>query len=94
VILAIQGPKSKETLQKVTDVNLDSVKFFDCQVVKVAGVECILSHTGYTGELGFELQITPTKKAPAVFDALLSAGEEYGIQPIGLGARDTLRLGS
>ena len=50
VILAIQGPKSKETLQKVTDVNLDSIKFFACQIVKVAGVECILSHTGYTGE--------------------------------------------
>jgi len=92
VILAIQGPKSKETLQKVTDTNLDTVKFFGCQVVKVAGVECILSHTGYTGELGFELQITPTKKAAVVFDALLSAGEEFGIQPIGLGARDTLRL--
>ncbi|MCJ7696847.1 MAG: glycine cleavage system aminomethyltransferase GcvT [Thermoplasmata archaeon] len=92
VILAIQGPKSKETLQKVTDVNLDNLKFFGCQIVKVAGVECILSHTGYTGELGFELQITPTKKAAVVFDALLSAGAEFGIQPIGLGARDTLRL--
>src|SRR5512137_881075 len=92
VILAIQGPKAKETLQKVTAVNLDSVKFFGCQVVKVAGVECILSHTGYTGELGFELQIAPSKKAAVVFDALHLAGEEFGIQPIGLGARDTLRL--
>lgn len=92
VILAIQGPKSKETLQKITDVNLDTVKFFSCQIVNVAGVECILSHTGYTGELGFELQITPPKKATVVFDALLLAGEEFGIQPIGLGARDTLRL--
>jgi aminomethyltransferase len=92
VILAIQGPKSKETLQKLTDTNLDSVKFFGCQIVKVAGVECILSHTGYTGELGFELQITPTTKAAGVFDAILSAGLEFGVQPIGLGARDTLRL--
>jgi aminomethyltransferase len=92
VILAIQGPKSRETLQKLTDTDLDAVKFFGCQVVKVAGVECILSHTGYTGELGFELQITPTKKAAGVFDAILSAGKEFGIQPIGLGARDTLRL--
>jgi aminomethyltransferase len=92
VILAIQGPKSKETLQKLTESDLDVVKFFGCQVVNVAGVECILSHTGYTGELGFELQITPTKSAAAVFDALLLAGAEFGIQPIGLGARDTLRL--
>lgn len=92
VILAIQGPKSKETLQKITDVNLDTVKFFGCQMTKVAGVECILSHTGYTGELGFELQITPTKKAAGVFDAILNAGKEHGIKPIGLGARDTLRL--
>lgn len=92
VILAIQGPQSKVTLQKVTDVNLDSIKFFSCQTVKVAGIECILSHTGYTGELGYELQITPAKRAIIVFDALLSAGKEFGIQPIGLGARDTLRL--
>lgn len=92
VILAIQGPKSKETLQKITDIDLGTVKFFGCQFVKVAGVDCIISHTGYTGELGFELQITPTKKAAGVFDAVLSAGKEFGIQPIGLGARDTLRL--
>jgi aminomethyltransferase len=92
VILAVQGPKSRETLQKVTETDLSTVKFFGCQETKVAGVDCILSHTGYTGELGFELQITPTKNAPAVFQAILQAGEEYGIKPIGLGARDTLRL--
>jgi len=92
VILAVQGPKSKETLQKVTTTNLDEVKFFGCQYATVAETECILSHTGYTGELGFELQITPTKNAAAVFCAILAAGEEFGIQPIGLGARDTLRL--
>jgi glycine cleavage system T protein (aminomethyltransferase) len=92
VILAVQGPRSKETLQKITEIDLDTVKFFGCQIGKVAGVECILSHTGYTGELGFELQITPPKNAEAVFHAILKAGEEFGIQPIGLGARDTLRL--
>lgn len=92
VILAIQGPKSKETLQKVIDVNLDSIKFFGCKIVNIADGECILSHTGYTGELGFELQITPTKKAATVFETLLLAGKEFGIKPIGLGARDTLRL--
>lgn len=92
VILAIQGPKAKETLQKLTETDLGAVKFFGCQKVKIADVDCILSYTGYTGELGFELQITPTNTAPAVFDAILTAGKEFGIQPIGLGARDTLRL--
>lgn len=92
VILAVQGPRSQETLQKLTQTDLGAVKFFGCQMANVAGVECILSHTGYTGELGFELQITPTKKAAAVFQAILNAGDESGIKPIGLGARDTLRL--
>lgn len=92
VILAVQGPRSKDTLQKLTEMDLDTVKFFGCEMVKIAGVECILSHTGYTGELGYELQITPTTKAAGVFDAIMAAGKEFGIQPIGLGARDTLRL--
>jgi len=92
VILAVQGPRSRETLQKLTECDLNSLKFFCCEQATVAGVPCLLSHTGYTGELGFELQITPTKKAAAVFQAILDAGKEFGIQPIGLGARDTLRL--
>jgi len=91
-ILAIQGPKAKDTLQKLTKADLSTVKFFGCMMTTVGGVECILSHTGYTGELGFELQITPPKKAEAVFRALLDAGKEFGIKPIGVAARDTLRL--
>ncbi len=92
VILAIQGPKSRETLQKLTNTDLNSVKFFGCQYTNIAGVECIISHTGYTGELGFELQINPSKKAKIVFNEILDAGKEFDIKPIGLGARDTLRL--
>jgi len=92
VILAIQGPKSRETLQKLTNTDLNSVKFFGCQHTKIGGVDCIISHTGYTGELGFELQITPSKKAEIVFNKILDAGKEFDIKPIGLGARDTLRL--
>lgn len=92
VILAIQGPKSKDTLQKLTDVNLDEVKFFGCQYIDIGGINCIISHTGYTGELGFELQITPFKKAEDLFLKILDAGKEFDIKPIGLGARDTLRL--
>ncbi len=92
VILAIQGPKSRETLQKLTDTDLTEVKFFGCQYIDIAGVNCIISHTGYTGELGFELQITPANDAKDVFIKILEAGEEFNIKPIGLGARDTLRL--
>ncbi|MCK5458791.1 MAG: glycine cleavage system aminomethyltransferase GcvT, partial [Thermoplasmatales archaeon] len=92
VILAIQGPKSRDTLQKLTDTDLTEVKFFGCQYIDIAGVHCIISHTGYTGELGFELHITPTENAKDVFHKILEAGEEFDIKPIGLGARDTLRL--
>ena len=56
-IIAIQGPKSRDTIQKLTDVDLKEIGFFGCQYIDFAGVNCIISHTGYTGELGFELQI-------------------------------------
>jgi len=92
VILAIQGPKSRDTLQKLTKTDLNLVGFFGCKYIDIAGINCIISHTGYTGELGFELQITPTKKAEGVFRKILDAGKEFAIKPIGLGARDTLRL--
>lgn len=92
VILAIQGPKSIDTLQKLTDTDLKTVGFFECQYIDIAGVNCIISHTGYTGELGFELQITPPEKAKDMFYKILDVGKEFGIKPIGLGARDTLRL--
>jgi aminomethyltransferase len=92
VILAVQGPKSQDTLQKLTETNLDLVKFFNTQYIDIDGVNCIISHTGYTGELGFELQISPVEKAKDLFYHILDAGAAYGIKPIGLGARDTLRL--
>jgi len=92
VILAIQGPRAKETLQKLTLTDLSTIKFFGCQYIDIAGVSCIISYTGYTGEKGFELQITPAKKAKDVFKKILEAGKEFNIKPIGLGARDTLRL--
>lgn len=92
VILAIQGPKSRDTLQKLTDTDLNDVKFFGCQYIDISSVNCIISHTGYTGELGFELQITPPKNAEDLFYKILDVGKEFNIKPIGLGARDTLRL--
>ena len=92
VILAIQGPKSRDTLQKLTDVDLKTVGFFECQYITLDGIDCIISHTGYTGELGFELQITPAENAETLFKKIMDAGKEFDIKPIGLGARDTLRL--
>lgn len=92
VILAIQGPKSRDTLQKLTDTDLTTIKFFGCQYIDIDGVNCLISHTGYTGELGFELQIAPAKLAEKLFLKILEAGKEFDIKPIGIGARDTLRL--
>lgn len=92
VILAIQGPKSRDTLQKLTDTDLTNVKFFNCQYINISGISCIISHTGYTGELGFELNISTLDKAEFLFLKILEAGKEFNIKPIGIGARDTLRL--
>jgi aminomethyltransferase len=92
VILAIQGPRSRETLQKLTKTDLKDVKFFGCRYIDIDKVNCIISHTGYTGELGYEMQITPTDHAKDLFYKILDAGKDFDIKPIGLGARDTLRL--
>jgi aminomethyltransferase len=92
VILAVQGPKSKEMLQTLTKVDLSTVKFFGCRLIKLGDIKCIISHTGYTGELGFELEVTPPGKGEQLFQKILKTGKSFGIKPIGLGARDTLRL--
>jgi glycine cleavage system T protein (aminomethyltransferase) len=92
VILAVQGPKSKEVLQELTDMDLSKVGFFACQYATIAGETCIISHTGYTGELGYELQISSAEKAKKIFEKIISSGKQFDIKPIGLGARDTLRL--
>lgn len=92
-LLAIQGPKSLETLQKLTDVNLSEIAFYNFRFGSLAGVDMILSRTGYTGELGFELYFRGDETvAGNVWNAIIQAGEEFGIEPTGLGARDTLRL--
>ena len=91
-ILAIQGPKSRDTLQKLTKTDLKTIDFFGCRYIDIADINCIISHTGYTGELGFELQIKVSDKPEKVFEKILEAGKEFDIKPIGLGARDTLRL--
>lgn len=91
-LLALQGPLAAEILSLVTDVNLSELKSFHfIQDVTVAGISLLLSRTGYTGEDGFELYMAP-EHAAHVWHKLLSAGEPYGLQPAGLGARDTLRF--
>ena len=91
-IIAVQGPLSQNVLQKITDVDLSKVGFFACTKAKVAGEDCIISHTGYTGELGFELQVHPAENGKKIFEEIMKVGKQSGIKPIGLGARDTLRL--
>lgn len=90
--LAIQGPKAIETLQKLTDHNLSAIPFYAFETGLFAGVEnVIISNTGYTGAGGFELYFYP-EYGKKIWDAIFEAGAEYGIKPVGLGARDTLRL--
>lgn len=91
VLLAVQGPKATDTLQKLTDVNLSEVKFYTFVKDKLAGKEMIISATGYTGSGGFELYVNKDD-AVEVWNKVFEAGEEFGIKPIGLGSRDTLRL--
>lgn len=90
--LAIQGPKAINTLQKLTDVVLADIPYYTFKVGELAGVKnVIISNTGYTGAGGFELYFYP-QDAEKIWNAVFEAGEEFGIKPIGLGARDTLRL--
>ncbi len=89
--LAVQGPKAEPTLQKITSAELGRVGFYWSAELEVAGVRMLVSRTGYTGEDGFELYI-PAERSLEVWDAVFDAGAEFGIEPIGLGARDTLRM--
>lgn len=90
--LAIQGPKAIDTLQKLTDIVLADIPYYTFKVGELAGVKnVIISNTGYTGAGGFELYFYP-QDAEKIWNAVFETGEEFGIKPIGLGARDTLRL--
>ena len=91
-LIAVQGPNATEILQKLTDVDLSSIKFYHFTKGQFAGFDNILiSATGYTGAGGFELYAT-NEQLPAIWDAVFEAGKESGIIAAGLGARDTLRL--
>jgi aminomethyltransferase len=89
--LAVQGKKAEATLQKLTKLALDQIKFYWFKEGELANAPMILSRTGYTGEPGFELYFA-NKHATDVWNRIMRAGEEFQIEPIGLGARDSLRL--
>ena len=91
-LLAIQGPKATEALQSLTEVDLSSIPYYRFKRGAFAGVDnVIISATGYTGAGGFELYFNKAH-AVDVWNKILEAGKPFGLQPIGLGARDTLRL--
>ena len=89
--IAIQGPKARATLQKLTATDLRGIKYYWFSDGEVSGTNARIAHTGYTGEDGFEIYIAPDQ-APRLWRELMDAGEEFGVKPCGLGARNTLRL--
>ena len=90
-LLALQGPKAENVLRKLTDKDLSDLAYYRAVWGKVSGVEMLFSRTGYTGEDGFELYFSP-EHGEAIWKSLMEAGKEFEIEPIGLGARDSLRL--
>ena len=91
--LAVQGPKALPTLQKLTSTGLAAIKYYHFTDGEVSGANARIARTGYTGEDGFEIYIAPDE-AGRIWNQLLDAGQEFGIKPCGLGARNTLRLES
>lgn len=91
-LLAVQGPMAVKSLQKLTSINLADMKYYTFEIGEFAGIpNAIVSATGYTGAGGFEIYVE-SQYAKQLWDAIFQAGREYNIEPIGLAARDTLRL--
>lgn len=91
-VLAIQGPKAIEAMQSLTSVDLAGIKFYNIEIGEFAGVkDVIISATGYTGSGGFEIYFS-AKDSETVWNAVMEAGKDYGIEACGLASRDTLRL--
>ena len=96
-MIAVQGPRAEETLQKICSEPVSEIGRFQLARVRLSGFDAMMARTGYTGEDGFEFFLLDTplespERALKVWDDLLEAGEEFGIKPCGLGARDSLRL--
>lgn len=91
-LLALQGPKAKLVLKKLTSVDLENLPYYHFTIGEVAGISnVIISNTGYTGAGGYELYV-PNQHATSLWQSLIQSGDEFGILPCGLAARDTLRL--
>ena len=91
-LLAIQGPQAASSMQSLTEVNLSDMKYYTFEYAEFAGIkDVMISATGYTGSGGFEIYVK-NEDAEELWDAVFVAGKEFGIKPIGLAARDTLRL--
>ncbi|RMG09964.1 MAG: glycine cleavage system aminomethyltransferase GcvT [Planctomycetota bacterium] len=90
-MLAVQGPRAREVLEPLCDRDLAKLKYYRCAGAMVLGEPCFLARTGYTGEVGYEL-VFDAARAEWLWDELLRRGEGVGLRPVGLGARDTLRL--
>ncbi|MFH1903983.1 MAG: glycine cleavage system aminomethyltransferase GcvT [bacterium] len=89
LMLAVQGPSAEMCLQKIASIDLKEIKYYYFKMGEINGTKSLISRTGYTGEDGFEIYAECDTK---IWEAILDAGREYAIKPIGLGARDTLRL--
>jgi aminomethyltransferase len=90
-LVAVQGPRARDILAPLTDVELDALRYYGIAEGRVAGIDALVARTGYTGEDGFEVFVE-NARAGELWDALLDAGRSHGLVPAGLGARDTLRL--
>ena len=90
-LLAIQGPKSREFLKPIIDIDINDLHFYHFQYGFVKGINAMISRTGYTGELGYEIYVK-SKNLIKLWRILFLEGKEFGIKPVGLGCRDTLRM--
>lgn len=90
-LLAVQGPQAKNLLKKITDADLDNLKYMWCMPAEIAGVRSIISRTGYTGELGYEILI-PIEYRHDFWSAIMDAGAAYDIAPVGMVAAFSLRI--
>ena len=90
-LLALQGPKSRKLLNKIIDIDIKKLSFYHFQHGSVKGINAMISRTGYTGELGYEIFVK-SENLVKLWRSILSEGKEFGIIPVGLGCRDTLRM--
>jgi aminomethyltransferase len=92
-LLAVQGPRSHEVLKTVAGRDLSAMAYYSWTELPIRGIPALVSRTGYTGEAGYEIYFdSSAASARTIWDAVMAAGREHGIRPVGLGARDTLRL--